>query len=97
MCKECHDKAPNTRSRTAFLHWAKQQSFVTNLYKELMDEIKVNDLENKIDQINEMFNNGIPQQIKDDSGIHFSRLKGPKITTSTLIAAISTYLEETDL
>src|SRR5690554_1228222 len=66
MCKECHDRAPNTRSKIAFLSWAEQQCYVTNLYKEIINEIKTYGLENKIDQINELFKAGIPHQITEN-------------------------------
>lgn len=94
LCKECHDKAPNTRSRTAFLHWAKQQCYFANLKKEIMEELKTYGLENKFDQIYEIFKEGIPDDVKENLGIHFSKLSGPKLTASTLIAAISIYLKD---
>lgn len=54
---------------------------------------KIYNLESRVSEINEIFKNGIPESLNDNIGLHFSQLKGSKVTTSTVMATIASYLK----
>jgi hypothetical protein len=39
MCRDCHDRSPNTCSREAFLTWAASQSFLRRFRKQVEEEM----------------------------------------------------------
>lgn len=96
MCRECHDKAPNTKSRELFLRWAKQQCWVSNMLLMIESEMKTFGLENKVDEILEItkdpFQNDF-QEIKDNLGLHFNKRHGNKLNISTFMAAVASYIQ----
>ena len=89
MCVECHDKAPNTKSRDAFLQWAGKQNYNKDLQEIIMQEIRNFELEDKIELINDLIRN---KSHISNLGIHFNQSRGgAKITISTVFAALSEY------
>lgn len=98
MCIDCHDKAPDTRSREAFLKWVDNQNWFTNIYNEVTHEIKTYEIEDKADRVLELLSDEkIKKEIFKDLGIHRNqRGKGTQIKVSTFVAAIYNYLSEQD-
>lgn len=93
MCRECHDRAPNTTSREAFLTWVKGQSWIKRRMAEIKEEmetfnIKEEDLEEMLQIVQSP---GFIKWALKHIGIHLSQQSGPKITMSTIIAAILEY------
>lgn len=43
MCKECHDLAPNTPSRTAFLKWVSKQHWTVRKFDKINSELSTFD------------------------------------------------------
>lgn len=95
MCVECHDKAPNTRSREAFFKWASQQNHNRDLYDVVMKELRTFELQDKIAIINNSIkNNNLWNVIGDNLGVHLNQSRGgTEITVSTIIAAIAEYIK----
>ena len=54
MCKNCHDRAPNTKSREAFLDWAERQDYTALVQEDVMRELRNFELLDRIDDVNEM-------------------------------------------
>ncbi|MFK2827159.1 HNH endonuclease [Bacillus sp. B190/17] len=94
MCAECHDKAPNTKSREAFLQWTSKQNHSKNFYELVMKEIRNYELQDKIKLINDLIKTKkLWNLIEDDLGIHVNQSRGGiEITVSTVIAAIAEYI-----
>ncbi|MEK3839200.1 HNH endonuclease [Paenibacillus sp. FSL P2-0136] len=40
MCKSCHDRAPNTKSREAFLDWVEKQDYTSLVQEDIMRELR---------------------------------------------------------
>ncbi|MGM7637142.1 HNH endonuclease [Bacillus sp. Hm123] len=94
MCTECHDKAPNTRSREAFFQWTSKQNYNRDFYELVMKEVRSYELQDKIERINDFISTkNALNAIKDNLGVHLNQSKGgPEITVSTVIAAIAEYI-----
>lgn len=96
MCIECHDKAPNTKSKEAFMKWVSKQNYNRDFYELVMKELKIFELQGKTKIINNLIkNNNLWDEIEDNLGFHFNQSRGGKeITISTIIAALAEYLKE---
>src|SRR5699024_9748649 len=94
MCKECHDKAPDTRSKAAFFKWVKAQCHITNIHQKIICELKTYELEDKVEEISRMLEKGAPKAMKNNLGIHFNQRRELEIKPATVMAAIATYLNE---
>ena len=88
MCPQCHDKAPNTRSRDAFLRWAEmQRSWLEQEEKEWLEAMACYYL--TADEVNAFVNSGGLQAHSDNIGIHGKQWgNGPCITKSSICAII---------
>src|SRR5699024_10375387 len=91
MCRSCHDKAPNTKSREAFFIWVKAQCHVKNLFDDIKRELETFGLTDS-EEIYELLKDGLPSEFKKHIGIHFNKRLGSKVTTSTVIATIERYI-----
>ncbi|WP_189013757.1 HNH endonuclease [Paenibacillus marchantiophytorum] len=40
MCKSCHDRAPNPKSREAFLDWVERQDYTVLVQEDIMRELR---------------------------------------------------------
>ncbi|EFU41017.1 hypothetical protein PVOR_15329 [Paenibacillus vortex V453] len=98
MCRDCHDKAPNTRSVEAFLIWTEKQNWYENFRDEVMKEIKNFGFEDRVEELNEIIaNKEIKDKISENLGVHMNQNgKGAQITISTYISALYGYLKEQD-
>lgn len=38
--KSCHDRAPNTKSREAFLNWVEKQDYTSLVQEDIMRELR---------------------------------------------------------
>lgn len=94
MCIECHDNAPDTRSKDAFFKWINKQDYSINFKEKVRKEIKTFELEDQIESINELLEKGnLPKEVTENLGIHFNQTKGgPSISISTFFAAFYEYL-----
>lgn len=54
MCKNCHDRAPNTKSREAFLEWVEKQDYTSLVQEDIMRELRTFELVDRVDDVNEM-------------------------------------------
>ena len=94
MCRECHDKAPDTSSRELFLKWAKAQNWFKKGkidIEENLDAFGMN-----VDEMHEfidvMQSSKFKKWSKNNVGIHMSQKGyGLKVKISTLIAAYIEY------
>jgi len=95
MCVDCHDLAPNTRSKRLFLVWAKNQK--GRRMKEIEQAIKSFDLsEEECLAINEIVfgisNNDFKVWLFENTTLHRDqRGRGNRLTISTLVAASIEY------
>lgn len=96
MCIECHDKAPNIRSRELFLKWTSKQNYNRDFGELVMKEIKNFELDKEIDKINHLIRTkDLWNEIEHNLGIHFNQSRGgSEITVSTFIAAIAEYVKD---
>lgn len=90
LCRDCHDKAPNTRSVEAFLIWTEKQNWYENFRDEVMKEMKNFGLEDRVEDLNEIIaNKEIKGKTIGNLGIHMNQNgKGAQITISTYISAL---------
>lgn len=94
MCRECHDKAPNTTSKELFLTWVKSQNWAKRRESEIKEDLKAFDItESEVeDFFNVLRSSEFKKWSKNKMGIHMSQSGyGPKLTVSTLIAAVVEY------
>lgn len=95
MCRECHDRAPNTISRETFIRWAKAQNWAKRRAIEIKEELKAFDIneENEVEDFTDILRSPeFKKWSKNKMGIHMSQAGyGPKLTISTLIAAVIEY------
>jgi len=98
MCKQCHDKAPNTLSRESFFQWVEQQDHSRDLFETYLKEIKNFGLDDKIDELTLLIKSPeIMKEIYKKIGIHMNQTGyGPEITVSSIMAALAEYLKNKD-
>lgn len=95
MCKSCHDRAPNTRSREAFLAWVEKQNYTSLVQEDLMRELRNFGLLDRIDEINEILaNRKLMKHFFNNSGFHMNQAKGgSEITLSSIVVQIAEELK----
>lgn len=54
LCKNCHDRAPNSKSREAFLDWVEEQDYTPLVQVDIMRELRNFELLDRINDINKM-------------------------------------------
>lgn len=94
MCRDCHDKAPDTSSREKFLLWAKAQSWVKREIIEIKENIEVFGIkENELNEFVNILNSpDFKKWAKNNTGLHWNQQgHGIKLKKSTLIGAVIEY------
>ena len=96
MCSECHDRAPNTKSREAFLLWISKQDYSAHLAECIKKELITFEIQDKTKIMNELIGSeNLIHALSHDIGVHVNQKSGgTEITVSSIIAAISTYIKE---
>jgi hypothetical protein len=95
MCSDCHDRAPNTKSREAFLEWVEKQNYSIDLNELIMRELKNFGLDGRIEEINGLLKNEENyRELHSQSGLHMNQAKGgSQITLSSIVAIIAERLK----
>lgn len=95
MCKSCHDRAPNTKSREAFLDWVERQDYTALVQEDIMRELRSFDLLNRIDDVNEMLTDKeLMKRYSSNSGFHMNQARGgSEITLSSIFVQIAEELK----
>lgn len=98
MCKNCHDRAPNTKSREAFLDWVEKQDYTSLVQEDIMRELKNFELIDRIDDVNEMLaDKELMKRFFNNSGFHMNQARGgSEITLSSIFAQIAEELKSRD-
>lgn len=96
MCSECHDLAPDTTSRDAFLLWASKQNYSKRLSKQINEQIEFFDLQNDKKIISKIIKTKEFNDWMDiNTTTHWFQVSGSgnKESLSTYFAAISEYIK----
>ncbi|AGL02277.1 HNH endonuclease [Desulfoscipio gibsoniae] len=99
MCRECHDRSPNTISREIFFEWVSNQNWLKRKREQLLSELqtfgfKEKDME-KIYSV--MSTPDFKKWIKDKIGIHMNQMGyGSTITFSSMVGCIKEYMKQKD-
>lgn len=90
MCKSCHDRAPNTKSREAFLDWVERQDYTALVQEDLMRELRNFELIDRIDDVNEMLaDRELMKRFFSNSGFHMNQARGgSEITLSSIFVQL---------
>lgn len=94
MCRECHDRAPNTTSREIFLKWVDAQNWFRRGEIQIREELKAFDIkEDELEEFVKILKSlEFKKWSKNKMGIHMSQAGyGPKLTISTLLGAVVEY------
>ncbi|RTE09512.1 HNH endonuclease [Paenibacillus whitsoniae] len=95
MCKSCHDRAPNTKSREAFLDWVERQDYIALVQEDIMRELRSFDLLDRIDDVTEMLaDKELMKRFFSNSGLHMNQARGgSEITLSSIFVQIAEELK----
>jgi len=95
MCKSCHGRAPNTKSREAFLDWVERQDYTALVQEDIMRELRNFGLLDRIDDINEMLaDRELMKRFFSNSGFHMNQARGgSEITLSSIFVQIAEELK----
>jgi len=102
MCKECHDRAPDTTSREAFFKWVENQNWTGRVFKSIEEEFKAFGFDEKtpkeIEELSDMLiSKDFKEWARNKIGIHFSQSgSGSQITPSTIVALLWEYSKNKD-
>jgi len=92
LCLDCHDRAPNTTSREAFLQWAKFQrgAWLNRRLKEIMPEFEAFGFNDPCEVMELMESAELRDWIHKNAGWHraSSGKRGCRLTPSTLAVAL---------
>lgn len=95
LCLECHDRAPNTTSREAFLQWVKSQrgAWYKRRAEEIMLEYQAFGIKDpcEIEELEDLLESAeLRDWIDKNTGLHWARSgrRGPRLTPSTFVAAV---------
>lgn len=102
MCVDCHDLAPNTKSKELFLTWAKNQKGRKFMeVKQAIDSFQLTEEEYmKINKVmyDAILNKQFWEWLSMNTSLHRDQKgKGNRLTASTLIAAFIHYCQVTPL
>lgn len=91
MCKSCHDRAPKTKSREAFLNWVERQDYTTLIQEDILRELRSFELLDRIDDVNEILTDkALMKRFFSNSGVHMNQTKGgSEITLSSIFVQIA--------
>ncbi|RJE91209.1 HNH endonuclease [Paenibacillus sp. 1011MAR3C5] len=91
MCSDCHDKAPNTRSREAFLEWVEKQDYYADLGERLERELKNFGLDARLEEVNAiMVDEQLKKELLRSVGLHMNQARGgSQITLSSIVAVLA--------
>lgn len=95
MCKDCHDLAPNTKSRELFLTWAKSQGGRKGIeIKQTLDSFNLN--EEEIKRMNtHMLTPEFKLWLSENVGLHWNQKSGgARLNNATLTAALVKFARE---
>jgi len=100
MCRECHDRAPNTASREYFLRWATSQSW-GRLFNSVVEE-ELRTFGATDDEIVRMTtalrSQACEQWALKRMSMHFSQAGyGPRLTASSFVATLLEYIRSIDI
>ncbi|WP_206669725.1 HNH endonuclease [Paenibacillus luteus] len=95
MCKSCHDRAPNTKSRGAFLDWVEKQDYTSLVQEDIMRELRNFELLDLIDNVGEMLaDKELMKRFFNNSGFHMNQARGgSEITLSSIFVQIAEELK----
>jgi hypothetical protein len=95
MCKSCHDRAPNTKSREAFLDWVERQDYTALVQEDIMRELRNFELLDRIGDVNEMLaDRELMKRFFSNSGFHMNQARGgSEITLSSIFVQIAEELK----
>jgi hypothetical protein len=95
LCIDCHDRAPNTTSREAFLQWAKSQrgAWCKRRIEEIPSELEAFGLDDarRLEELIELLESSeLRSWMRENAGLHWARSgkRGPRLTPSTLIVGL---------
>ncbi len=96
MCKSCHDRAPNTKSREAFFDWVERQDYTALVQEDIMRELRNFDLLDRIDDVNEMLaDKELMKGFFSNSGFHMNQARGgSEITLSSIFVQMAEELKK---
>lgn len=89
LCRDCHDLAPNTKSKNLFLLWARNQS--NRKFREIQLAIDSFELSKEdCEEMNQhMLSNEFREWLKENAGLHWNQKGlGNRLTHSTFVAAL---------
>lgn len=95
MCKECHDLAPNTPSRNAFLKWASKQHWTVRMFGKINSDLSTFDFEVQDYEwiLSTLQDDAFKKWAEDKIGLHRNQQdQGIQITASTLLALLYEYM-----
>lgn len=92
MCRSCHDKAPNTKSKETFMMWVESENRFKSIQNELILLMGTYGIESPEELFSIMESEDFKKFFKDNIGLHYNQVVGGStLTISSLVGLAYEY------